>query len=231
MLEASKERQPPSRLKQPLEVAGEIRATPLLTPDDEGAIYSESVLKLIRSAKKSLLFQIPYIGMPSDPKKHRGFIDDLIGALTDKLVSLDDARVILRADNGKEFTDPTHAAWFFKSKGVDIDRRLKWIVRHHTKGMVVDGKRVLIGSHNWSGMGVTTNRDASLIFENDALAGYFADAFQIDWERAERITPRKFVKKPKHEESAVLLAADTEAPERPGYRRMRLSEYLTMVDE
>ena len=231
LLEAPKERQPPSRLKEPLEVAGEIRATPLLTPDDEGAIYSESVLKLIRSAKKSLLFQIPYIGMPSDPKKHRGFIDDLIGALTDKLVSLDDARVILRADNGKEFTDPTHAAWFFKSKGVDIDRRLKWIVRHHTKGMVVDGKRVLIGSHNWSGMGVTTNRDASLIFENDALAGYFADAFQIDWERAERITPRKFVKKPKHEESAVLLAADTEAPERPGYRRMRLSEYLTMVDE
>ena len=88
-------------MKEPLEVAGEIRATPLLTPDDEGAIYSESVLKLIRSAKKSLLFQIPYIGMPSDPKKHRGFIDDLIGALTDKLVSLDDARVILRADNGK----------------------------------------------------------------------------------------------------------------------------------
>jgi phosphatidylserine/phosphatidylglycerophosphate/cardiolipin synthase-like enzyme len=230
-LERPEERQPPSRLKEPLEVAGEIRATPLLTPDDEGALYSESVLKLIRSAKRSLLFQIPYIGMPSDPKKHRGFIDDLIGALVDKLVSLDDARVILRADNGKDFTDPTHAAWFFKSKGVDIDRRLRWIVRHHTKGMVVDGKRVLIGSNNWSGMGVTTNRDASLIFDNDQLAGYFADVFQIDWERSERITPRKFVKKLKHEESAVLLPADTEAPERPGYRRMRLSEYLSMVDE
>src|SRR5262249_22117660 len=78
LLEAPKERRPPSRLKQPLEVAGEIRATPLLTPDDEGAIYSNAVLKLIRSAKRRLLFQIPYIGMPSNPKKHRGFIDDLI---------------------------------------------------------------------------------------------------------------------------------------------------------
>jgi phosphatidylserine/phosphatidylglycerophosphate/cardiolipin synthase-like enzyme len=51
--------------------------------------------------------------------------------------------------------------------------------------MVVDGKTVLIGSHNWSGMGVTTNRDASLIFEDRRLAGYFADAFRIDWDRAD----------------------------------------------
>ena len=231
LLEAPRERRPPSRLKEPLEVSGQIRATPLLTPDEEGAIYCEAVLKLIRSATDSLLFQIPYIGMPSNPKKHRGFIDDLIGALTDKLVSLRDARVILRGESGREFSHPAHAAWFFKSKGVDIDRRLKSIVDHHTKGMVVDGKRVLVGSHNWSGMGVTTNRDASLIFENNKLAGYFADAFQIDWERADRIRPRQFVKKPKDEESAVLLVADTEAPERPGYRRMRLSDYLAMIDD
>ena len=75
------------------------------------------------------------------------------------------------------------------------------------------------------------NRDASLIFENNKLAGYFADAFQIDWERADRIRPRQFVRKPKDEESAVLLVADTEAPERPGYRRMRLSDYLAMIDD
>jgi len=229
-----KERRPPSRLLQPLDVSGEIRATPLLTPDEEGGIYCEAVLKLIRSAKQSLLFQIPYIGMPSNPKKHRGFIDDLIGALTDKLVSLKDARVILRGDSSKEFSDPAHAAWFFKSKGVEIDQRMKTIVDHHTKGMVVDGKRVLIGSHNWSGMGVTTNRDASLIFENEDLAGYFADAFQIDWDRADRIKPKKFVKKPKvteEEEGAVLIVTDLEAPERPGYRRIPLSDWMAMVDD
>jgi phosphatidylserine/phosphatidylglycerophosphate/cardiolipin synthase-like enzyme len=226
-----KQRQPPSRLLPPLDVSGEIRATPLLTPDDEGGVYCEAVPKLIRSAKSSLLFQIPYIGMPSNPKKHRGFIDDLIGALTDKLASLDDARVILRGDSSREFSDPAHAAWFFKSKGIDIDRRVRTIVDHHTKGMVVDGKRVLIGSHNWSGMGVTTNRDASLIFENEKLAGYFADAFQIDWDRADRIKPKKFVKKPKEEEGAVLVFSDLEAPERPGYRRIPLSDWMAMVDD
>ena len=40
---------------------------PLLTPDQEGAVYSEAVLELIGSATDSLLFQIPYIGMPSNP--------------------------------------------------------------------------------------------------------------------------------------------------------------------
>jgi phosphatidylserine/phosphatidylglycerophosphate/cardiolipin synthase-like enzyme len=235
LLEApSDTRRPPARLLEPLKVVDEIRATPLLTPDEEGAIYSKAVLKLIRSAERSLLFQIPYIGMPKNPREHRGFIDDLIGELTEKLVSLPDARVLLRGgkSRGKEFSDPAHAAFFFKSKGVDIARRVKSIVDHHTKGMVVDGKRVLVGSHNWSGMGVSTNRDASLIFENKDLAGYFADAFQIDWDRADRITPKKFVKPAKKDdESPVLMVADTEAPERPGYRRMRLSDYLAMLDD
>ncbi|OWK22178.1 hypothetical protein AJ88_15690 [Mesorhizobium amorphae CCBAU 01583] len=159
---------------------------PLLTPDLEGAVYSEAVLELIGSATDSLIFQIPYISMPSNPDADRGFIDRLIEALTDKLLTLPDARVILRS-GGSKFSAPTHAAWFFKSKGVDIDSRLKQIENHHTKGMIVDGKRVLIGSHNWSKPGVTLNRDASLIFENAGIADYFAEAFEIDWLRAGKI--------------------------------------------
>ena len=97
--------------------------------------------------------------------------------------------------------------------------------------MVVDGKRVLIGSHNWSGMGVSTNRDASLIFDHEEIAGYFADAFQIDWDRADPVPPKKFVKQPHGEESVLMVPPGVEAPLLPGYRRMRLSDYLAMVDE
>jgi len=230
-IERPRERRPPARLKKPLEVTESIVAAPLLTPDREGEVYSEAVLKLIRSARRSLVFQIPYIGMPSNPRQHRGYIDDLIGELTDKLVSLDDARVILRADSSKKFSDPTNSAWYFKSKGVDIDSRLKQIPNHHTKGMVVDGKRVLIGSHNWSGMGVSTNRDASLIFDHAGIAKYFADAFEIDWDRADPVPPKKFVPRPRGEESVLMVPPGDEASQRPGYRRMRLSDYLAMVDE
>src|SRR5262249_25518173 len=143
------ERRPPSGLVVPRTFEGPTKVTPLLTPDDEGAVYSEAVLALIRSAKKSLLFQIPYIGMPPNPRADRGYIDELIKVLTQKLKSLDDARVILRV-GGQKYSHPAHAAWYFKSKGVDVASQLRQIEDHHTKGMIVDGKRVLLGSHNWS---------------------------------------------------------------------------------
>lgn len=52
----------------------------------------------------------------------------------------------------------------------------------HTKGIIVDRERVLIGSHNLSNQGVSINRDASLIFEDKPLARYFAEVFEHDWE-------------------------------------------------
>jgi hypothetical protein len=217
------ERRAPSHLLQPREFSGSTKVKPLLTPDKEGAVYSEAVLELIRSARKSLLFQIPYIGMPSDPRADRGYIDELIKALTQKLKTLDDARIILRV-GGSRFSAPTHAAWFFKSKGVDIDERLRQIDNHHTKGMIVDGKRLLLGSHNWSKPGVTLNRDASLLFDDERVAGYYAEAFEIDWERSNPIRPKRFVKK-----EAVIQEAVGEQPP-SGFRRVRLSELLKEDD-
>jgi hypothetical protein len=217
--EAVLERRPPGRVLEPLEISGTVKVKPLLTPDRGGAVYADAVLDLIRSARKSLLFQIPYIAMPSNPRADRGFIDELIGTLTEKLKTLDHARVLLRV-GGSKFSAPSHAAWFFKSKGVDIEKRVRQMEDHHTKGMIVDGRRVLIGSHNWSKPGVSLNRDASLIFDDERLAAYFADAFDIDWERASPIRPRRFTEG----EMAIREAVGAEPP--PGYRRVRLSELM-----
>ncbi|WP_275791450.1 trypsin-like peptidase domain-containing protein [Pararhizobium gei] len=215
------ERPPASRLLKPKTFSGRVRAKPLLTPDQEGAVYSEAVLELIGSATDNLLFQIPYISMPSNPDADRGFIDTLLQALTDKLLTLRDARLILRS-GGSKFSAPTHAAWFFKSKGVDIDNRVRQIENHHTKGMIVDGKRVLIGSHNWSKPGVTLNRDASLLFDNTPIASYFAEAFEIDWQRGSRIRPREFRRE------SILEAAAGATP--PGLMRVSLSALLKDED-
>jgi hypothetical protein len=216
------ERRPPNRILEPKTINRKVKVRPLLTPDQEGAIYSEAVLDLIQSAQSSLLFQIPYIAMPSFPNQDRGFIDALIRALTGKLKNLPDARVILRS-GGKKFSAPTHAAWFFKSKGVDIANRLRVIENHHTKGMIVDGKRILIGSHNWSKPGVTLNRDASLLFDDKEVAQYYTEAFEIDWARSNKITPRRFVPE------GVVLEAVGDAPPQ-GFQRVRLSD-LTKDDD
>jgi phosphatidylserine/phosphatidylglycerophosphate/cardiolipin synthase-like enzyme len=154
--------------------------------------------------------------MPSNPHQDRGFIDELIRALAGKLKTLANARVILRS-GGSKFSAPTHAAWFFKSKGVDIDNRLRVIENHHTKGMIVDGRRVLLGSHNWSKPGVTLNRDASLLFDDTEVAEYYTEAFEIDWARSNKLQPKRFVP-----ETVVLEAAGDAPP--LGFQRVRLSD-------
>jgi hypothetical protein len=213
------ERRPPSHILEPKSFHRRVKVQPLLTPDHEGAIYSEAVLALIRSARTSLLFQIPYISMPSNPTADRGYIDELIAALARKLTTISDARLILRS-GGAKFSAPSHAAWYFKSQGVDIENRVRVIENHHTKGMIVDGRRVLIGSHNWSQPGVTLNRDASLIFNDADVAKYYSEAFEIDWARANPARPRKFVRP----EAAVREAVGAIPP--PGYQRVSLSEWL-----
>jgi phosphatidylserine/phosphatidylglycerophosphate/cardiolipin synthase-like enzyme len=216
------ERRPPSALLQPTTFTGVRKVKPLLTPDRDGAVYSRAVLELIRSARRSLLFQIPYIGMPSNPRADRGFIDELIEALTQKLKTLPDARVLLRV-GGREYSSPAHAAWYFKSKGVRIQERLRRIENHHTKGMIVDRRRVLIGSHNWSQSGVTLNRDASLVFDDAEIADYYARAFEIDWQRSSPIAPKRHTKR-----EAVMEAVGAAPP--PGYRRVALSQLLKEDD-
>ena len=89
--------------------------------------------------------------------------------------------------------------------------------------MIVDGQRVLLGSHNWSKPGVSLNRDASLLFDDEEVAQYYTEAFEIDWARANPIRPRKFV-----QPEGVVLEAVGDAPP-PGFRRVRLSD-LTQDD-
>ena len=213
------ERRPPNRLLKPTAIKRRVKVRPLLTPDKEGKVFSEAVLDLIDSAEESLLFQIPYIGMPVSPRDDRGYIDELIRALTQKLKTLKDARLLLRV-GGQKYSNPAHAAWYFKSKGVDIDERVHVIENHHTKGMIVDGQRLLLGSHNWSKPGVSLNRDASLLFDDAEIAAYYAEAFEIDWNRSKPVRPRRFVRS-----EAVVREAIGAAPP-VGYRRVALSDWL-----
>jgi len=66
------------------------------------------------------------------------------------------------------------------------EKNIKVQTNCHTKGVIVDGKRVLCGSQNWSNTGVSTNRDASLLFDDEELATYFAQIFDHDWNNLAR---------------------------------------------
>jgi V8-like Glu-specific endopeptidase len=199
----------PDRVLEPKQVDGTIRVMPLLTPDRKGAVYSKAVLRLIRSAKKQLVFQNQYIKVANGSD---GFFDDLVELLIEKSETIDDVRIIVRA--GDVIDDASE----LKRRGLDVNRCLRRLANTHTKGIVVDGKRVLLGSQNWSQLGVTLNRDASLIFDNEEIATYFLEAFELDWARSTPISDEML-------EEGVPMVAGADTPVRPGYVRVPASEF------
>ena len=85
--------------------------------------------------------------------------------------------------------------------------------------MIIDGERVMLGSHNLTNMGATTNRDASLLFDDEPLAAYFTRLFEHDWQNiAGPLTRRHW------RNSELRIAEDVTADE--GFRPFEWKAWL-----
>lgn len=201
-----------SQVFEPLDIGPrKVRVKPLLTPDRKGKVFTDAVLSLIESAEHQLVLQNQYIKAASAQSN----LKTLLQALCEKSKVLEDFRILLRS-GGDGFTDDMRA---LQKGGMDVHRCVRKITNTHTKGIVVDGSRVLVGSHNWSSDGVSLNRDASLIFDDREIAGYFLGVFEEDWNRAPELSLADMTP-----EAAPVVATGPRPPE--GYVRMTLSEYL-----
>jgi len=58
------------------------------------------------------------------------------------------------------------------------------IEKIHNKGVIVDGKKVLVSSINWNSNSPNFNREAGAIIEHPGVAGYFTAVFEDDWNPA-----------------------------------------------
>lgn len=137
---------------EPFDQTRSFKVVPLLTPDKDS--YHKHVLELIESAEDELLIQNQTFNAPGE---NHDQLRELVQAVLGKQQDGVKVRVIFR------LLDAT------KAKNC------------HTKGIIADRKRVLLGSQNWSNDGVSTNRDASLLFDDKDLADYFAKVFEHDW--------------------------------------------------
>ena len=54
----------------------------------------------------------------------------------------------------------------------------------HTKGVVVDGRSVVVGSLNWNQHALTENREVAVRIDDPAAADYFERTFLADWRGA-----------------------------------------------
>lgn len=150
-----------------------LRVTPLLSPDN----YARAVLELVQGATRRLLIQNQYIRLRRNPAP---IFRELLETVREKGRSGVEVKIILR-----DLPDARLMLDELQELGFDLEW-VKLMLNTHTKGLVVDSQAVVVGSHNWSSDGVCFNRDASLLFHDRAIAGYFEDVFMHDWERLAR---------------------------------------------
>jgi PLD-like domain len=157
-----------------LTVSRRIRVQPLLTPD-EGS-YFQFVSKLVAEAESKIYFENQGLSPNNNATE---FMDEMFLVLRDKCVDENlDVKIIVRGD-----FDPQEIITKLKFWGFRLDR-VRLLNGCHTKGIIIDDKMVLLGSQNWTSQGAMHNRDASLVFFDEEIAGYYNTLFEYDWNRA-----------------------------------------------
>jgi V8-like Glu-specific endopeptidase len=153
-----------------------IRIQPVLSPDN----YVEHVLEVIQAARDTIDIQNQSFKWKDDADER---FAELGEAILERQRRGATVRIIIRGEyGGQEQKD------LLKQKGFR-DRQIRILDKVHTKGVIVDSRVVVLGSHNWTDHGVLANRDASLIVYDRDVAEYFQDIFNFDWERASEFVP------------------------------------------
>jgi PLD-like domain/Trypsin-like peptidase domain len=201
----------PAKYHPPLTIKRKVRVQPLLTPDN----YAEHVLPLLQNARKSLYFQNQSLDV-----KQRGQNGDVYETLLDTLLKKQkdpsvDVRIVFR-----RLPSVRETLTGLKDFGFDTNpNKVRVQTNCHTKGIVIDGEIVLVGSQNWTRGGTTLNRDASLIFFDPEIAKYYEDLFLFDWNRIAQVRIDESIP------AATLVRAD-EGVLAPGRFRVSASELL-----
>jgi hypothetical protein len=167
----------PRRYFAPLTVTEQMTIQPLLTPDlapdASSGMYAAKLLELISGAQQSLYIQLQYIH-PSDKAEDAAFTS-LLNAVSTRANAGVDVRIIL--------SQWQNTQWMERLQAAGVDTSLVRVQNGvHNKGFLVDHRRVVISSQNWSGEGVLNNRDAGLIIDNATVAQYFETIFLHDWD-------------------------------------------------
>ncbi|WP_237266284.1 phospholipase D-like domain-containing protein [Thermococcus cleftensis] len=132
--------------------------------------YYRSVIESLRSARESIY--VTMFLMKYDPTDSYDHANDLIRALVEARRRGVNVYVIL--ENGIE--DNRAAYDYLRSNGVDVVFDSPSITLH-TKMVVIDGRVVYIGSHNWSEAALDWNHEVSVRIESQEIAETLLEYF------------------------------------------------------
>jgi phosphatidylserine/phosphatidylglycerophosphate/cardiolipin synthase-like enzyme len=141
-------------------------------------------------------------------------IDDADESLRVVQMSIDDrdgpfvTAAIRAARRGVEVRILLSSAWYVRDHN---DRMAEWLTdvaerddlplearladpngrygKIHAKGMIVDGRTVVLGSLNWNREATTNNREVLIAMTGDEVGAYYAAVFDADWRGGSRGLP------------------------------------------
>lgn len=157
-----------------------VAVTPILSPDN----YMQVIPAWIASARKSIEIEQQYI------RNRQPAVQKLLGAIAEareKHPKLK-VRIVLGHPGDRKYADDIRN---LKDFGLKVGTHVRLISRKHfvhchNKLVIVDGASVLVSSQNWSDFAVTKNREAGLLIEDAAMAGYFRSIFDVDWDTGQK---------------------------------------------
>ncbi|MEX2683508.1 MAG: phospholipase D-like domain-containing protein [Candidatus Sigynarchaeota archaeon] len=164
--------------RAPLVVNGEMRITPVTSPTQS----EDAIIALIESANSTLYIEQMYM--------YETLNDILLAIIAAKNAGVD-VRVI--QDDGT-YDHNDISARILTKHGIPVRRMVENpsigapFDTMHNKGVIVDGKVVLISSTNWSPTSLRQNREAGVIIESTAVASYYQDLFLYDWGKSVTFT-------------------------------------------
>jgi cardiolipin synthase len=156
---------------------------PVLSPDT-----SHLVEDMISGARETIDIEQAYITNRSD-----GSLNPFLQAAVDASKRGVQVRVLLDSSyfNIEEENDNDEMVRYLNRLAEDqqlpLNARCADLGRNnlekiHNKGVIVDGRSVLVSSINWNTNSPQFNREAGVIIVHKEVAGYFAAVFEDDWD-------------------------------------------------
>lgn len=146
--------------------------------------YYKTLLDVIKKANKSVyvaMYVIKY-----DP--HEGLEDDPVNMILYELCKLRskglDIRVLVDDTTYKSYYETIE---YLKDCGIDIKLKSKEILRAHLKVVIIDGKYLFVGSHNWTESALWFNKEVTVLTTDPKLISEALDYFNDLWTNGESI--------------------------------------------
>ncbi|MHA1960512.1 MAG: phospholipase D-like domain-containing protein [Candidatus Thorarchaeota archaeon] len=159
----------PNLFATPGQFSGQMRVTPISSPDTS----LQGILYCINSAQATLDIQIPYFTSVGEASAVDQVIDAILAAKA--------RGVTVRVISEEEYDFQTVADLFVEHDIPVVWQDTRWFTANHNKGILVDGRTVLISSINYSNGSIMANREAGVIIENQDVAQWYQDVFDFDW--------------------------------------------------